>query len=314
MIVPCLNEELTIGSVVADFLEALPDAEIYVFDNGSTDRTADIARQAGATVIQSPKRGKGNVTRHVQQVVDADYYVLVDGDGTYSAAAAPQLIERLQSDNADMIVATRLDDCEDGSFRRFHRWGNQLVSRVVSGLFAARLTDVLSGYRIVSRDMLRLIRLRASGFEVETEMTLQALAKHFKIVESPVKYNRRPVGSQSKLNTWGDGLVILKCFLLIFKDYKPLLFFSSIAVFLALLSLLSGLGPIVDFYQTGLVDRVPRAVLAAGLGILATISLAVGLILDTIAKYHEESIELWKRQYNQLDNLKSQLSQQHDRE
>jgi glycosyltransferase involved in cell wall biosynthesis len=314
VIIPCLNEEPTIGQVVADFSKALPGAEICVFDNDSTDRTADIARQTGATVFHSPIRGKGNVIRHVQMIVDADYYVFVDGDGTYSAEAAPQLLEKLQTNNANMLVATRLVNFKGGSFRRFHHWGNHVVSRVVSGLFAARLTDVLSGYRIITRDMLRLIRLRASGFEVETEMTLQALAKHFKIVEVPVKYGSRPGGSHSKLSTWGDGLVILKCFLLIFKDYKPLLFFSSVATILALLSLLSGLGPIVEFYQTGLVNQVPRAVLAAGLGVLATISLAVGLILDTIAKYHEETVEFWKRQYNELDTFKSLPGRQHDRE
>lgn len=211
-----------------------------------------------------------------------------------------------------MLVATRLAEFETGAFRRFHQWGNSLVSRVVSGLFASRLEDVLSGYRILTRDTMRLIRLRASGFEVETEITLQALAKHLRIEEVPIKYASRPAGSHSKLNTWGDGWVILKCFILIFKDYKPLLFFSVLAALFAALSLLSGLGPVIEFYQTGLVNQVPRAVLAAGLGVLATIALAVGLILDTIAGYHEETIELWKRQNTTLDRIRSQIDRRVD--
>jgi hypothetical protein len=239
----------------------------------------------------------------MSNVIDADIYVLVDGDGTYSAAAAPALIERFRRENLDMLVATRLDRHADGSFRSFHRFGNHLVSRLVSTLFSTPVTDILSGYRVLSRDLVKLVRLRARGFEVETELTLQALAKRFSVREVPVEYGCRPEGSRSKLDTWGDGFVILRCLFLIFKDYKPLFFFSTVAGIFALASLAAGSGPVLEFYRTGLVFEVPRAILAAGLGILATISLAVGLILDTVSRYHQENIELWRQQNHMLDEL-----------
>lgn len=190
----------------------------------------------------------------------------------------------------------------------FHRLGNHLISSVVSMLFSAQITDVLSGYRILSRDLMKLVRLQATGFEVETELTLQALTKRFKIAETPVEYGTRPDGSHSKLNTWGDGLNILKSLFLIFKDYKPLIFFSAMSAVLAMASIASGIGPVSEFYQTGLVFQIPRVILAAGLGILATISMAVGLILGTISKYHEENIELWKQQIKEIDKLASAQS------
>jgi glycosyltransferase involved in cell wall biosynthesis len=314
VIVPCFNEELTVGGVVRDFSRALPDARIYVFDNCSSDRTAELARQAGAEVIVSPRRGKGNVIRHAQRTVDADIYIFVDGDGTYLAAAAPQLIERLETGEIDMLVASRLERAADGSFRRFHLWGNTLISRTVSVLFSANLTDVLSGYRVLTRQALRLVRLRGTGFEVETEMTLQALAKGCRVEEIPVHYGARPAGSQSKLSTWGDGFVILKCLFLIFKDYRPLLFFSAAAVVLAVASVAFGIGPILEYFRTGLVNQVPRAILAAGLGGIATISLAVGLILDTIAKYHEENTEFWKLHLRELDTSRVRPRRADDQE
>jgi hypothetical protein len=192
-------------------------------------------------------------------------------------------------------VATRLGSHEPGSFRLFHRVGNRLLSRLISLLFRARVTDVLSGYRVLTRDLFQLVHLRARGFEVETELTLQTLAKGFAIAEIPVEYRARPPGSHSKLSTWSDGYLILKSWFLVFKDYKPLVFFGSVALLLALASLAAGIGPVRDFLETGWVYRVPRAILAAGLGVLSMLSLAVGLILDTISSYHQENIELWKR-------------------
>jgi len=305
VIIPCFNEELTVGTVVHDFAEALPDARICVFDNASTDQTAEVARSAGAEVIYSSQRGKGNVIRQMSNTIDADIYVLVDGDGTYPASVAPDLIEQFQDNHVDMLVATRLEKHDKKSFRKFHHLGNHLISKVVSMHFSAPVTDILSGYRIMSRDLIKLLRLTATGFEVETEMTLQALTKGFSIKEVPVAYGARPEGSHSKLNTWGDGYVILKCFFLIFKNYRPLLFFSIISMLLVIASLAAGIGPILEYYNTGLVYQLPRAVLAAGLGILATLSLAVGLILGTIAKYHEENIQLWKQQIREIGKLTS---------
>ncbi len=299
VVIPCFNEALTIERVVQDFSRELPGAAIYVFDNNSVDETGELATRAGARVVRSPIQGKGNVVQHMSDVVDADIYVLVDGDATYSAAAAPKLLERFRRDELDMLVASRLAQHHTDSFRPFHRIGNLLISGAVSTLFRTHFADVLSGYRVLSRRFVDLVRLRTAGFEVETEMTLQCLTKRLAWAEMPVEYSRRPEGSVSKLNTWSDGFLILKCILLIFKDYKPLLFFSSVAFLLAVSSLLVGFAPIRDYVETRYVLHVPRAILAAGLGILATICLTVGLVLDTISKLHQESIELWKRALDQ---------------
>lgn len=295
VVIPCLDEERTIAKVVEDMKGALPGAEIFVFDNGSTDRTAEIARRSGATVVPSPQRGKGSVIRHAARVVEADAIVLVDGDDTYPASAAPDLVRRFRESGVDMLVATRLDEHHGGAFRLFHKLGNRLISGTISLLFRTRVTDVLSGYRVLSRDFVRLVHLRSDGFEIETEMTLQGLAKGLAIREVPIAYGARPAGSESKLDTWSDGLLIAKCILLLFKDYKPFFFFASLAALFALLSVVAGSAPISDFVREGYVYHVPRAILAAGLGILAALSFGVGAVLDTVSRYHEETIELWRR-------------------
>lgn len=295
VVIPCLDEELTIGKVVGDMKAALPGAEIIVFDNASTDRTAEIARASGARVIASPRRGKGNVIRHMANVVQADVYVLIDGDDTYPAAEAPRLLERFLEMGSDMLVATRLDTHDESAFRVFHELGNRLISRTIGLLFRTRITDVLSGYRILSDRFVRLLHLRTGGFEVETEMTLQALAKGLPILEVPIQYGTRPPGSRSKLDTVSDGLLIGKCILLLFKDYKPLVFFSAVSALLLAGSLVAGSAPVVDYYRYAYVYHVPRAILAAALAILATVTFGVGLLLDTISWYHREQIEQWKR-------------------
>jgi glycosyltransferase involved in cell wall biosynthesis len=294
-VIPCYDEALTIGKVVADFARELPAARILVFDNASTDGSGEIARGAGAEVIVSPLRGKGNLLRQVWQVVDADVYVLVDGDDTYPASAVQELILRFERDRLDLLIAARLERSERGAFRPFHRLGNATISRLTSLLFRTRLTDVLSGYRILSRALVDVVQLRTAGFEVETEMTLQALSKRLAVGEMPVDYGPRPAGSFSKLSTWSDGFLILRCIFLLFRDYKPLVFFSGLAALLALASLVSGIAPVRDFVDTGYVLHVPRAILAAGLGVLAVVCLTAGLILGTISRLHEETTELWKR-------------------
>jgi glycosyltransferase involved in cell wall biosynthesis len=295
VVIPCLDEELTIGKVVADMKAALPGAEIIVFDNGSADRTAEVARASGARVIASPRRGKGNVLRHMSNTISADVYVLIDGDDTYPAADAPRLLERFLESGADMLVATRLDSHDDGAFRVFHELGNRVISRTIGLLFRTRVTDVLSGYRILSERFVRLVHLRTGGFEAETEMTLQALAKGLPIVEAPIRYRARPPGSRSKLDTVSDGLLIGRCILLLFKDYKPFVFFSWISALLLVASLAVGSAPVVDYYRYAFVYHVPRAILAAALAILATVTFGVGLLLDSISWYHREQIEQWKR-------------------
>jgi glycosyltransferase involved in cell wall biosynthesis len=295
VVIPCYNEALTVYKVIAAFRAALPSAEIYVFDNNSTDATAAIAADAGATVIASPRQGKGNVLRHMADVVDADVYVVVDGDDTYPAEALPDMLATFNAKNLDMLVGARLVDFEQGSFRAFHQLGNLTISYLVSFLYRAKLTDVLSGYRILSRRCVSLVHLRHGGFEVETEYTLQALSKNLAIDETPVAYRRRPDGSDSKLNTYSDGFLILRCIVLLFKDYKPLFFFSAIAALLGLACIAVGSAPIIDYIEHRYVLHVPRAILAAGLAVLAAVSMTAGIILDTIANFHREVIDLWSR-------------------
>ncbi len=295
VVIPCLNEERTIGKVIGDVKAALPTAEILVFDNASTDRTAEIAHAHGATVIASLRRGKGNVIRQMANTIVADVYVLIDGDDTYPAAEAPLLLRRFLDAGVDMLVATRLESHDENAFRVFHKLGNRVIARTIALLFRTPVTDVLSGYRILSSRFVRLVHLGSEGFEVETEMTLQALAKGLPILEVPIAYGSRPAGSHSKLDTVSDGLLILKCIFLLFKDYKPFVFFTAVAGLLLLLSLVAGSAPVLDFYRYQFVYHVPRAILAAGLGLLAAVSFGVGILLDTIARYHREAIEQWKR-------------------
>jgi len=301
VLIPSYNEEITIGQVVSEFKENLPEAEVFVFDNNSTDNTALVAQQAGARVVRSYRQGKGNVVRHMFDEVEADIFVMVDGDGTYPASAARSLVETLHSGNAGMVVGSRMQDFDEHSFRRFHQFGNRFVARLISFLFKVTVTDVLSGYRVFSREFVKTVPLLSKGFEIETEMTLQAAAKNFEIIEVPIKYTSRPKGSYSKLNTYSDGFLIIKSVVMIFKDYKPLLFFTTCSIILAIACLFFGIAPIRDFYSTGKVFHLPRAVLAASVGVLATLSFAIGLILDTIAKYHNENYALWRRYLKKRD-------------
>ncbi|MEW6057054.1 MAG: glycosyltransferase family 2 protein [Bdellovibrionota bacterium] len=295
VLVPCYNEELTVGQVVQDFKRALPGATVYVFDNNSKDKTVSIAKQAGAMVVHSPRQGKGNVVRHMFSTVEADVYIMVDGDSTYPADAAPELVSVLVSSGVDMVVGTRIIEHDARSFRRFHKIGNILITGMISFLFRINVTDVLSGYRVFSRRMVKTVPLMAEGFEVETELTLQTATKGFSFKEVQINYGKRPEGSFSKLSTYADGLLILKAISVIFKDYKPLVFFGAVSIVFAVLSLIAGSFPILDYYEKKFVDHVPLAILAAALGILSMLALGIGLILDTAYKYHCETFELWRR-------------------
>jgi glycosyltransferase involved in cell wall biosynthesis len=295
ILIPCFNEVQTVGKVVKDFRQVLPSASIYVFDNNSTDGTAEAAREAGAEVINSPFQGKGNVVRHMFHSVEADVYILVDGDDTYPADSLGSMLDVFQQDKVDMVVGTRFEHSEKGSLRLLHRLGNRLISTLISWLFKARVTDVFSGFRILSRRFVENVYLKSNRFEVETEMTLQALMKHFTIAEVPVPYRCRPEGSHSKLNTFSDGISTIKALLFIFKDYKPFAFFTFFAFLFFVLGLIAGWFPIQDYILYRYVYRVPLAILAVALEIIAVVLFGVGLILDTITNLHLENQEMLKR-------------------
>lgn len=295
VLIPCFNEEPTLGKVVADFRHALPGAKILVFDNNSTDKTAIIARKMGAVVISAPRQGKGNVVRQMFDEVDARIYLMVDGDDTYPAFSAPALITEFERTGAHMLVGERITSFKKGSFRRFHLFGNKLVAILISCLFSTRVTDVLSGYRVLSRDFVKCISIRSTGFEVETEIMLQALAKNFLVKEMAIQYGERPKGSYSKLNTFSDGILILKAIFMIFKDYKPFTFFALLSAMLFLVTVLAGIWPILDYMNFRYVYHVPLAILASGTAILSALSLSIGLILDTISRYQNENFDLLRR-------------------
>jgi glycosyltransferase involved in cell wall biosynthesis len=294
VIIPCFNEERTVGKVVNDFRRELPDAAIYVGDNNSTDGTARIAEQAGATVIPVYRQGKGAVARALFREVDADFYVMVDGDDTYPAESVHKLLEPVRAGRADMAVGDRL---VGGSYRRqnrrrFHSFGNALVTRSINLLFRCRLHDIMSGYRVCSRWFVRNLTIPSDGFELETGMTLHALEKRFTVAEIPVEYRDRPPDSFSKLRTFGDGFRVLREILWVYKDAKPLVFFTAMSALFLAVALAIGVPVVVEFMHTGLVLKFPRAILACGLAVISSLLLICGFILDTIVKLHHENYEI----------------------
>jgi glycosyltransferase involved in cell wall biosynthesis len=290
--IPCYNESLTIEKVVSDFRQALPSATIYVYDNNSTDGTAEAARRAGAVVRRVHNQGKGNVVRRMFSDIDADIYVMVDGDATYPAHRAPELVARVAAGEADMVVGSRAETYTATHVRRFHRFGNELIRRLINVLFRSALTDVLSGFRCFSRRFVKGIGVLSAGFEIETELTLQALDKKFVVAEVPIEYFDRPKGSTSKLNTYLDGLLIMQTILSVFKDYKPLACFSYLAALFFLASALFGSVPIYDFITTGRVTHQATAVLAASTALVAILSMLTGVILDSITRRNREMYQL----------------------
>jgi glycosyltransferase involved in cell wall biosynthesis len=292
VLIPCYNEELTVRKVIEDFRRELPDAGIYVYDNNSTDGTVKCACTCGAKVRHENKQGKGNVVRTMFREVFADIYVMVDGDATYPAGRVHDLIEPVRSGKADMTVGTRMDQYENKSFRLFHKFGNELIRRTINLLFGTRLRDILSGYRCFNSRFVKSIPILSKGFEVETELTLQALDKRFTIVEIPVEYYKRPEGSFSKLNTYLDGVLVTKTILWIFKDYRPLKFFSLVGGIFFLLGIGFGTVPIVEFLRTTKVTHQGTAVLATGLVLVSLLSFVSGFVLDTINRRYREQYQL----------------------
>jgi glycosyltransferase involved in cell wall biosynthesis len=292
VLIPCYNEALTVGKVVQDFRAALPEAAIYVFDNASTDGTAALARTAGAQVIAVPVKGKGHVVRSMFRDVDADVLLMVDGDDTYPANCARAVLAPVLSGEADMVVGTRLEAHHDTAFRRFHGFGNKLVRGVISRLFNTSIADVLSGYRAFSTRFVRSMPVLSQGFEIETEMTVFALSQGMQLCEVPVPYGSRPEGSHSKLHTFRDGYRVLRTILFLYKDYRPLQFFGVIALVCFLAGIGFGAVVVREFALTGLVTHPSTAVLAVALVLISLLSLATGLILDTVNRRSQELMRL----------------------
>jgi glycosyltransferase involved in cell wall biosynthesis len=287
VLVPCYNEEAAVAAVVKGFKQALPTASVYVYDNNSKDRTIAVARAAGAEVRSERRQGKGHVVRRMFADIDADVYVLVDGDATYDAPSAPRMIERLLDEHLDMVVGLRVDQ-EQAAYRMGHRTGNWMLTRFLAEVFGQAFKDILSGYRVFSRRFVKSFPVLSDGFEIETELTVHALELALPVAEIATPYYARPEGSVSKLNTWRDGFRILNTILKLYRSEKPLRFFAAIGIFLALISIGFAVPIFVTFLETGLVPRLPTAVLSMGLMIVALLSLSSGLVLDTVTRGRRE--------------------------
>lgn len=308
ILIPCYNEELTVTKVVTDFKKELPNADIYVYDNNSKDKTALLAREAGAIVRPEPKQGKGNVVRSMFRDIEADVYVLVDGDDTYPAEEIHPMIKLVVDRQADMVIGDRLSN---GTYsaenkRSFHGFGNRLIQSLVNGIFKSDIQDIMTGYRVFNRFFVKNFPILSQGFQIETEMTIHALNHRFKIKETPITYRDRPEGSFSKLNTFKDGYRVLSILSSLFKDTRPMLFFSLISMFFLLLSLLVGIPVIVEYFQTHYITLVPSAILASGLGILSVLFFVVALILDTMSYYNRLDFEYRLNMY--LDHESEKLN------
>ena len=294
ILIPCYNESLTIKKVINDFKRELPEADIYVYDNNSTDNTYEIALNEGAIVKKEPRQGKGNVIRQMFFDIEADYYLMVDGDDTYPAENSKELITALREGRADMVIGDRLSN---GTYfnenkRAFHDFGNNLVKNSINRLYQANIKDVMTGYRGFNRMFVKSFPVMSSGFQIETEFTIHALDKRFKLVEIPIDYRDRPEGSESKLDTYSDGFKVLLTILKMFKDYKPLLFFSIISLIFFLFGLIFGVPVINEFIHTGFITKVPSSILATGLMVFALLLLITGLILDTVVTNSKKEYEL----------------------
>jgi len=294
VLIPCYNEEQTIGKVITDFKRELPNAKIYVYDNNSKDRTSEVAREHGAIVKFEPRQGKGNVVRSMFRDIDADVYVMVDGDDTYPAEYVHDVIKPVVTGEANLVIGDRLTN---GTYfnenkRQFHGFGNQLVKNLINKLYKSDIKDIMTGYRAFDRLFVKSMPITSPGFEIETEMSIHALDKKFLIKEVAIDYRDRPEGSESKLNTISDGIKVLRMIFTLFKDYKPMLFFSSWSVLFLILGLLVGSPVLYEYFQTSFITRVPSAILAVGLVMLSMLAFACGMILDTVAGTHRKQYEI----------------------
>lgn len=294
VLIPCYNEEVTIGKVIDDFFKALPQATVYVYDNNSSDATAQIASEHGATVVRETRQGKGNVVRQMFREIEADYYIMVDGDDTYPAEKALDLIMPLVEGRADMTVGDRLSNGSYGeeNDRAFHGFGNNLVRWLIKVIYGYNFYDVMTGYRAFNKIFVKTMPVMSPGFEIETELSIHAVDKRWRIEDVPIDYRDRPEGSESKLNTFSDGMKVLKCICSLFKDYRPMALFGWLSVIFVALGLIAGVPVIAEFGITGQVPRLPTALLAVALVLCGLLALTAGLILDTVVKSHRKKYEL----------------------
>jgi glycosyltransferase involved in cell wall biosynthesis len=300
VLIPCHNEEAAITKVINDFKAALPDATVYVYDNNSRDRTVQLATAAGARVFHEPLQGKGNVVRRMFSDIEADVYVLVDGDDTYQADSARPMVRQLLDERLDMLNGTRVTEIV-AAYRRGHRTGNTMLTGLVRWAFGSRIKDMLSGYRVFSRRFVKSFPALSSGFEIETELTIHALELGMPIGEMTTPYKDRPEGSESKLRTYSDGLRILRTIVMLVKDERPLMFFSVVGMILFVTAIALSIPIFVEFHRTHLVPRFPTAILSTGLMLLSFLSLVCGLVLDSVARGRKEikrmiylSVPVWQ--------------------
>lgn len=294
VLIPCYNEELTIEKVVSDYKKALPEADIYVYDNNSTDKTSYLAKKAGAIVRYEYRQGKGNVIRTMFREIDADCYLMIDGDDTYPSENARAMCDLVLDEKADMVIGDRLSSTYfEENKRPFHNFGNRLVRFFINKLFKNKIKDIMTGYRAFSYDFVKGFPVLSKGFEIETEMTIHAVDKNFKIVEIPVTYRDRPEGSVSKLSTYSDGFKVLKTIATLFKEYRPTLFFNILAFIFLLVSLLLGIPVINEYFDTGLVPKFPSLIVSGIFLVIAILLIITGIILEVIVKKHKELYELY---------------------
>jgi len=293
VLIPCYNESKTIEKVVKDYKKVLPDADIYVYDNNSSDGTDEIAKKAGAIVKYEYKQGKGNVIRSMFKDIDADCYLMIDGDDTYPKENAKEMCDLILEKKADMVIGDRLSSTYFTENKRpFHNFGNKLVRGLINFLFKSKVRDIMTGYRAFSYEFVKTFPVLSKGFEIETEMTIHALDKNFLLKEIPVEYRDRPAGSVSKLNTFSDGFKVLKTIGRLFKEYKPTIFFGLISFVFLLISLILGVPVFIDYFKTGLVPRFPTLIFSGFLLIISMLSFICGIILEVVVKKHRQLFEL----------------------
>lgn len=297
VLIPCYNESKTIEKVVRDYKEILPEADIFVYDNNSSDGTDELARKAGAIVRYEHRQGKGNVIRSMFHQIDADCYLMIDGDDTYPAENARQMCELVLNDGVDMVIGDRLSSTYFQENKRpFHNVGNMMVRALINKLFHSNVRDIMTGYRTFSRDFVKTFPVLSKGFEIETEMTIHALDKNMMLKEVPVTYRDRPAGSESKLNTYSDGLKVILTIFKLFRDYKPLLFFSVTAMLLMGVAVVLFVPVFIEYLETGLVPRFPTLIVSAFIVLLAMLMWVCGLILEVVVKKHRQMFELlWNK-------------------